>query len=336
MRGIFATARSQVGVLEIPEPEPGPYEALVEVEACGICNSTDWKLLKGEFVSGSYPILLGHESVGRVVELGSKVRSFHPGDLVLRTTLRDEHIPHPGGRSCWGGFAERAIVTDVWAEKGVEYNAFPHPQQVVPPGIGSVHAVAMVTLKETLSCLENTDVQAGHSLAIVGTGPVAQALTRLARLLGIAPVVVFGRQAAWGELFAKLGAHDYAAGDDAPPEVRKILVGGGFDRVIEAVGSPSALSRCLHIAKVEGRVNTYGVTSASEPYAPAQEADGRVFRSRVAEAEVHEKLCQWVEQGEIRLSDWITDVLPWIEHQRGLDLVKENTSCKVVLTFATT
>ena len=334
MKGIFATVKGEVGILEIPEPEPGPHEALVEVQACGICNSTDWKLLKGEFFGGTFPILLGHESVGRVVDLGSEVRSFRPGDLVLRTTLRDEHIPQPGGRSCWGGFVERALVTDVWAEKGVEYNAFPHPQQVIPAGVSATDAVAMVTLKETLSCLANSDVQPGQSLAIVGTGPVAQALARLATIKGIAPVVVFGRRDTWKELFTRLGAHGYAAGDDVPAEVQEILARGGFDRAIEAVGTPAALARCLQVVRVDGRVNAYGVTSESEPYEEAQEADPRVFRSKVAEAEAHEELIQWMGKGEIVLSDWITDVLPWTEYQRGLDMVKENTSSKVVLDFA--
>jgi len=334
VKGIFATAKGEVGLLEMPEPEPGPYEALVEVQACGICNSTDWKLLKGEFFGGTFPVLLGHESVGKVVEVGSSVRSFGKGDLVLRTTLRDEHIPQPGGRSCWGGFAERAVVTDVWAEKGVEYNAFPHPQQAVPAGISATDAVAMVTLKETLSCLENSDVQPGQSLAIVGTGPVAQALTRLAVLRGIAPVVVFGRRETWGELFAGLGAHSYVVGGNVPAEVEKSLAGGGFDRAIEAVGTPAALSRCLEVVKADGRINTYGVTSGSDPYAPEQEADPRVFRAKVAEAEAHEELIEYMERGEIRLDDWITHVLPWMEYQRGLDMVVEDTSSKIVLTIA--
>jgi NADPH:quinone reductase-like Zn-dependent oxidoreductase len=126
MKGIFVIDIDQTEIRELPEPEIGPYEALVQVEACGICNSTDWKIIEGEFVSGSFPILLGHESVGRVIRVG---------DRVLRSTLRDEHMPFPGGRSCWGGYVERAIVTDVWAQEGQEYGGFPHPQQIVPSHI---------------------------------------------------------------------------------------------------------------------------------------------------------------------------------------------------------
>lgn len=321
-------------ILELPEPEPGPYEALVKVEACGICNSTDWKIIEGEFVSGRFPVLLGHESVGRVVRVGERVRSFQVGDLVLRSTLRDEHIPFPGGRSCWGGFVEKAIVTDVWAEKGAEYNAFPHPQQIVPAHIPPVNAVAIITLKETLSCLENTDVQLGQSLAIVGTGPVAQALTFFAKLVGIAPVVVVGRRPVWAELFAQLGADAYVAGGDFPPEVQAILDRGGFDRAIEAVGSRAALSRCLQIVKPDGRVNLYGVAPESEPYLPAEESDPRVFRSKVAEAEVHDRLLDWTAQGKVNLADWISHEMPWTDYRRGFEMVARKVASKVALTFA--
>ena len=133
MKGIFVTAKDQTAILDLPEPAIGPYEALVQVEACGICNSTDWKIIHREFVGGSYPVLLGHESAGGVIRIGEQVRSFALGDRVLRSTLRAEHLPFAGSRSCWGGFVERAIVTDVWAQQGAAYNAFPHPQQIVPP-----------------------------------------------------------------------------------------------------------------------------------------------------------------------------------------------------------
>jgi threonine dehydrogenase-like Zn-dependent dehydrogenase len=333
MRGIFAVNRNQMEILELPEPEIGPYEALVQVEACGICNSTDWKLIEGEFFSGTFPILLGHESVGRVTRVGERVRSFREGDLVLRSTLRDEHVPFPGGRSCWGGFVEQAIVTDVWAEKGVAYNAFPHPQQIVPPHIPPALAVALITLKETLSCLENTDVGSDHSLAIVGTGPVAQALTHFARLLGIAPVVVFGRRPAWAGVFASLGADAYVAGASFLPEVQAILDAGGFDRAIEAVGSRAALSRCLQVVKPDGRINLYGIAPESEPYLPEEESDPRVFRSEVAEAEVHDKLLDWVARGKVNLAEWISHEMDWTDYRRGFEMVRDKTATKVVLTF---
>ncbi|MBN1583912.1 MAG: alcohol dehydrogenase catalytic domain-containing protein [Anaerolineae bacterium] len=333
MKGIFVTAKGQTDILELPEPEIGPYEALVQVEACGICNSTDVKIIHGEFVSGTYPVLLGHESVGRVIRIGNRVTSFQVGDRVLRSILRDEHILYPGGRSRWGGFVEQAIVVDVWAEKGAAYMAFPHPQQVVPAHIPPAQAAAMITLKETLSCLESSDVQTGQSLAIVGTGPVAQTLLLAASLSGIRPVVVFGRRSRWADRFADLGADGYVAGEDVPPEVQAILDRGGFDRVVEAVGSRAALDRCLQIVGPAGRVNVYGVAPESDAYLPQQMADPRVFRGKVAEAETHDKLLQWIERGEVNLADWVSHTLFWTGYRRGFEMVEARTANKIILTF---
>jgi threonine dehydrogenase-like Zn-dependent dehydrogenase len=340
MRGIFVTSLNETAIMELPEPEIGPYEALVEVEACGICNSTDWKIIEGEFQGGTFPILLGHESVGRVIRIGEQVRSFRVGDRVLRSNLRDEHVPYPGGRSRWGGFVERAIVTDIWAQQGVPYNATLHPQQIVPPEIPPDEAVALITLKETISCLGRSDVGRGQSLAVVGSGPVAQALVFCAKLSGIAPVVAIGRRTRWAETFARLGADAYVAAaegpldvDAVPPEVRAILEAGGFDRAIEAVGSPAALDRCLEVVRPEGRVNVYGVAPASTPYPEGAMSDPRVYRSRVVEAEAHEQLLAWVGEGKVRPADWISDTMLWTDYRRGFEMVQDKRATKVALAF---
>lgn len=333
MRGIFVTAVNETQILELPEPQIGPYEALVQMEACGICNSTDWKLIEGEFQIGTFPISFGHESAGRVIAVGDKVRSFRLGDRVLRARLYDEHVPMPGGRSRWGGFVERAIVTDVWAQKGVAYNAFPHAQQILPEGISPVQGVAMITLKEAISCLDNTDLQPGGSLAIVGTGPVAQSLVMFARLMGARPVVVFGRRPEWAPIFARLGADGYVAGQDVPPEVQAILDRGGFDRGIEAVGARDALTRCLEVVRPDGKVNVYGVAPASVPHREEDGADPRTFIGRVAEAEAHDRLLAWVAAGQVVLDDWISHRVPWTEYREAFEMIRDKRATKVALLF---
>lgn len=88
MKGLFVTAPGKMDILEIPTPEPGPFEALVKTEACAICNSTDTKVIHGKFVSGTWPVLLGHETVGRIVKLGEQVRSFKVGPGITRYSFR--------------------------------------------------------------------------------------------------------------------------------------------------------------------------------------------------------------------------------------------------------
>ena len=114
MKGLFVLQPGQLSIEELPQPVPGPFQALVKTEACAICNSTDTKLMDGEFFPGTWPLLLGHETVGRIVALGDRVRHFKLGDRVLRGNISDQQVNVPGGRSCWGGFAEYTLVTDVW------------------------------------------------------------------------------------------------------------------------------------------------------------------------------------------------------------------------------
>jgi threonine dehydrogenase-like Zn-dependent dehydrogenase len=89
----------------------------------------------------------------------------------------------------------------------------------------------------------------------------------------------------------------------------------------------------LQVVKREGRVNLYGIAPESEPYLPEEEGDRRVFRSRVAEAEVHGELLAWVEQGVVKLSDWVSHQIPWIEYRRGFEMIADKRANKVVLTF---
>jgi len=335
MKALLVTDIGKLALAEIPLPQIGPYEALVQVEACGICNSTDHKLLVGQFVPGPFPTALGHESTGKIVRVGEKVRHFQPGQRVLRSVLFDRHVP--GGRATWGGFSEYAVVVDGramredGADEPLHWSAA--KQQVVPEAIQPAQAVAMITLKETLSCLQNFGVTAGCAVAVVGTGPVGQAFAFEARLLGASPVVVFGRSDAWRQRFAQLGIQDYVAGDDWPAAVAQRVAGGGFDYVVEAVGSRQALSACLNLAGAHGRVGLYGIAREDAPWDPSERSDARVSVPRVEEADVHDLILDWVCQGAIRLDDWYTCVLPWTEYARGFELLQENHAAKVVLSM---
>lgn len=332
MKGLFVLQPGQLAIEELPQPVPGPFQALVKTEACAICNSTDTKLIYGEFFPGTWPLLLGHETVGRIVAVGDKVRNFKLGDRVLRGNISDQQVGVPSGRSCWGGFAEYTLVTDVWARDEKPYRPESHAQQVVPESITPVQATALIMLKENLSLLHNSDV-AGRTVAIVGTGPAAQSETIFARELGAKTVVVFGRSNRQEARLRALGADAYVVGDEKPEAVRAVMAQGGFDRVIEAVGSREALTRCLELVSADGKVCVYGIPPESEPYDPAGQSDPRVIWPKVAEAEANEQLLQLVAKGEVRLDEWISHVLPWQEFQQGFDLVWDKVANKVVLTF---
>jgi len=337
MKALLVTGIGKLSLEDIPLPLLRPYEALVMVEACGICNSTDHKLLMGQFFSGSFPMALGHESVGKIVRLGEKVRNFGLGQRILRSVLFDHHIP--GGRSTWGGFAEYAVVVDARAMREDQADESEHwsaaKQQVVPETISPAQAAAMITLKESLSCLENLGVQSGSSVAVVGTGPVGQAFAFEARLLGAAAVTVFGRRIDWQSRFAELGIQEYVVGETWPGSVAERIAAGGFDFVIEAVGSQPALRKALKLAGRQGKVGLYGVTPEGAPWDPGERSHPQVCEPRVEEADVHDQMLGWVAEGKVNLDNWYSAILPWTEFARGFELVEQQHSAKVILSMET-
>ena len=78
MKGIIVEKDGTIRLADdIPMPEPGPYEALVKIESCMICNGTDMEIIRGELPEAQvFPTVLGHESAGRVVQIGEKVKAY--------------------------------------------------------------------------------------------------------------------------------------------------------------------------------------------------------------------------------------------------------------------
>ena len=111
MRAAVVREPNQIGVETVPEPAIGDYDALVRIVGCGVCTGTDRHILSGDFPwMAPYPFILGHESIGRVIEVGANVRYLTPGDLVLRPTAVRGGQTLNGVRAVWGGYAEYGVV----------------------------------------------------------------------------------------------------------------------------------------------------------------------------------------------------------------------------------
>src|SRR4051794_11841450 len=110
MRAAVVHDRNTIRVETVSEPEIGDYDAFVQIQACGVCTGTDLHILRSEFPwLTPYPFVLGHESIGRVLEVGPRVRYLKPGDLVLRPTAIRAGETLNGVRALWGGYAEYGV-----------------------------------------------------------------------------------------------------------------------------------------------------------------------------------------------------------------------------------
>jgi NADPH:quinone reductase-like Zn-dependent oxidoreductase len=180
-------------VRDIPMPPMGEYDALCELLYGATCSGTDHHLLAGRFPwPVRYPTVLGHESIGRVVEVGRRVRHFAVGDLVTRVGT----LPTAELDVNWGGFAEYGIARDHRAARqdglpAAEWNSF-RVNQVLPAGCDPRAATMMITWRETLSYITRMGIGAGAAVLIIGSGGNGLAFTAHAANLGATRVAVLG------------------------------------------------------------------------------------------------------------------------------------------------
>lgn len=244
MRGYVMESPGMGSVQEIPDPSMGDYEAMVDIVVCGICSSTDKMLRMGTFRQPvGFPSVLGHESVGRVVATGDRVRHLNIGDLVTRPSAYGT-VGAPLAMH-WGGFAEQGVVTD-WRALQEDLpeedtpTGFPHV--AFSPETSPEHISLGITLSETFSVICRQDVL-GKKVGVVGTGAAGLSFIVYAKFLGAAQVVAVGRRRERLELASHLGADVLLNSTDAATDGVISHDLGGLDLVFEASGDAAMVAR---------------------------------------------------------------------------------------------
>ena len=194
MKAAIVESPGVLRVREVPPPEMGDYDGLCEMLYGATCSGTDNHLLAGRaaWTTVHYPTVLGHESIGRVIKLGAKVRYLKLGDLVTRVGTR----PAGGISINWGGFAEYGLATDHRAmrEDGLPKAAWDHLRinATLPPGTDPAAATMMITWRETLSYATRIGIEPGARVLVIGSGGNGLAFVSHAANLGAACVVMLG------------------------------------------------------------------------------------------------------------------------------------------------
>ena len=181
-----------------------------------------------------FPLALGHESVGRVVRVGQKVRNFAVGDRAVAGLNFD--LQMEGVNSGWGGFGEftiandhAAMVADGVADEAHGWVEVYEIQTKVDADIPPHEAVLLCTWREVLAAFRDFHLQPGEDVLIFGAGPVGLSFVKLGRLFGLGWIGIVDRHADKREKARALGA-------DAVFEPGRIEAPGKLDAVIDAVG----------------------------------------------------------------------------------------------------
>lgn len=267
MKAARAYAWGDVRVEETPAPLPGPGEIVVRVDVCGLCGSDalPW------YVNRKAPVVLGHEPVGTVVQVGAGVTQFTRGDRVFV----HHHAPCMTCEECrrrlwsncetWkqtrlepGGFAEYALVP----APNVAQDVFR-----VPPGMDDETATFIEPVACCIRAVNRARIGADDVVLVIGLGAMGLLLGQLSALAGA--------RAVWGtdlrqdrNRFAEgFGIRTLPAADGADA-VRSALGGRGADIVIITPGTAGAVNAGIAAAAPGARVVCFTPLDPGEPFAP--------------------------------------------------------------------
>lgn len=273
MKAVVIERPRQVEVVPIDDPAPGLEDAIVQVEACGICG-TDIHVLEGDFAPTRYPIVPGHEFCGDVVAVGTEVRDLKAGDFVAV----DPSLPCGKCFFCRMG---RGNLCENWNAIGVGSAHGACAEFVRVPAANAVGLPADMprrwgTLVEPLSCalrgFDQINVRLADSYLIYGAGTMGLMLAQLAAHAAASTVDMVDINPGRFDLALRLGAARVATSADELEQPR------GWDVVIDATGAIPAIEDGLRRVRRGGTFLMFGVASVD---ATARFSPFRVYNDEI-------------------------------------------------------
>ena len=327
MKAVVIEKPNQMTVSRIEDPTPASGEAVIKVEACGICG-TDIHVLHGEFAPTHYPIVPGHEFCGEVVAVAPDVRNVKTGDFVAV----DPSLFCGKCRQCRLG---RFNLCENWNAIGVgsangacaEFVAVPSANAFRLPPDMPRHWGALV---EPLSCavhgLDQVDLQVAEDYLIYGAGTMGLLLAQLAKDSGAGRVEMVERNPQRHGLAKRLAADRVAVSADELDRPQ------GWDVVIDATGVVPAIEDGLRRVARGGTFLMFGVANAD---ATATFSPFRVYNDEIkiigSMAVLHsfERALTLLAKGVIDCESMITNRFPLDKYQGAIDTFLSGSGLKV-------
>ncbi|NLJ53194.1 MAG: S-(hydroxymethyl)mycothiol dehydrogenase [Intrasporangiaceae bacterium] len=281
VKGVIARAKgAPVELVDIVVPDPGPGEAVVKVEACGVCH-TDLHYREGG-INDDFPFLLGHEAAGTVEAVGEGVTEVAPGDFVIlnwRAVCGNCRACHKG--KPWYCFAthnatQKMTLADGDEMAGAELSpalgigAFIEKTLVAAGQCTKVDREASAAAVGLLGCgvmagfgaaVNTGGVGLGDSIAVIGCGGVGNAAIQGAKVVGATTIIavdVDDRKLEGAKAFG--ATHTINSRTEDPVErIRELTGGNGADVVVEAVGRPETYEQAFFARDLAGTVVLVGV-----------------------------------------------------------------------------
>jgi len=327
VKAVVIEQPNRVEVESVSDPTPGPTQAVVKVEACGICG-TDIHVLRGEFAPTRYPIIPGHEFCGEVVATGRDVRNVKVGDFVAV----DPSLYDGTCRQCRAG---RFNLCENWNGIGVGSANGASAEFVVVPSTNAFQLPSDMprhwgALVEPLSCavhgLDQIGLRAAGDYLIYGAGTMGLLLGQLAKDSGATSIAIVDTNQSRHALARRLAADRVAtsAADLDRPE--------GWDVVIDATGAVPAIEDGLTRVARGGTFLMFGVARDD---AVAKFSPFRVYNDEIkivgSMAVLHsfERALALLAKGVIDSEAMITNRFPLDQYMSAIDTFLAGTGLKV-------
>ena len=327
MRAVVIEKPNSMSVTRIEDPTPGAGEAVIKVEACGICG-TDIHVLHGEFAPTRYPIVPGHEFCGEVVAVAKDVRNVKLGDFVaVDPSLFCGHC-----RQCRAGrfnLCENWNATGVGSANGAsaEFVAVPAANAFQLPSDMPRHWGALV---EPLSCavhgLDQVDLKVADNYLIYGAGTMGLLLAQLAKDSGASNLDMVERNPKRHALAKRLAADRIAVSADELDRPQ------GWDVVIDATGVVPAIEDGLKRVARGGTFLMFGVANAD---ATATFSPFKIYNDEIkiigSMAVLHsfERALTLLAKGVIDSEAMITNRFKLDEYPKAIDTFLAGSGLKV-------
>ncbi|AZO94642.1 zinc-binding dehydrogenase [Iocasia frigidifontis] len=262
MKGFAMLKIGETGWIEKEKPTAGEYDAVVKPLAVSPCTSDIHTVFEGG-VGERHNMMLGHEAVGEVVEVGDKVKDFKAGDRVVvpaitpdwnTREIQNGRHQHSGGMLAGWKFSN--IKDGVFAEFFHVNNAdmnLAHLPEDIP-----LEAAVMITDMMTTGFhgTEMADVQFGDTVAVIGIGPVGLMAVASANLRGAGRIIAVGSRPVCIDVAQKYGATDIVSykNGDTVEQIMELTNGNGVDATIIAGGSVEIASSAVKITAPNGTI----------------------------------------------------------------------------------
>jgi len=318
------------------EPSPDPVQVKLKIEAAGICG-TDLHILRGTWRC-DYPVALGHEFCGTVVEVGEQVRGLKAGDRVVaanpaKTCGRCRHCQAGNAFMCPERVSAGYMIDGAFAEylciDAIRCHLLPDEVSFRAAALGEPIAVAVHAV------IERSQVHAGDWAFVSGPGCVGLLVSQVAKLEG-ARVLLAGtaQDRKRLECARELGVDEVVdvSVDDPVERMRELTGGEGADIVYECAGAAASLATCWKAVKKEGTVVPVGMYPG-----PIETDFGAISMNELRVIGTYgyvwsswQRTVKLLGEGKIDAENMISHAYPLERHAEAFQTTQDGTGVKVI------